>query len=276
MVETTVNLNEAPAETLPVVDEANKPWLELDELIAGERDLDSIEVEQDQEAQSNLEEAEPEKEAAPITEEAEMLEQPETVVFDYDQMVPLPDEREPVSVSALKDSYIDAERGAEALQAKGDELLVMRREMQQLISAAGRNVTPEMRQQIAQVEQQQLQREHGAMLAAMPEWKDATVFETARDSMFNAARRYGFSNNELRAISDHRVIAMLNALAGYQGRETKAVEAAKPVRKAAKTRRGQRAPQARKGLTDKHLASVAKSGTYDERYDAMDQLLGSS
>lgn len=279
MAETRINLDEPPA-NVPVVDEANQPWLEMDEVIAGQRELaDTGKQDDDQTTKGaarlpGLEDAAPETAAAPITDEAETPALAEIPVFDYDQMVPLPDEREPISVSALKDSFIDAERSSEALQAKHDELMVLRREQQQLNAILGDKVTPEQRQRIAQAEQAQLTREHTAMLTAKPEWRDATAFEAARDSMFTAARRYGFNDNELKAISDHRVIAMLDALAGYQSRETRAVKDAVPVRQKAKIPRGQR-PKARgKGLSKEQIAAISKSGSYNQKYDAMDQLLG--
>ena len=280
MGEATVHIDEPTA-----VSEADQPWLDMDQQIA-----DALTGAPDREILS-LPEKEPEPVEIPETDQElpadeaeelatdelqEIAEESDPRQVDYDLAVPMPDDvTEEVTIGQLKDSYLGMARKERELDNRDLEIMSMRRELQGIIQTAGSNVTPEQRQQIAQIEQGQLQREYEAMLHMRPDWKEASNFEQAKKGMFTAARRYGFRDDELKAISDHRVIAMLDALSSYHKRFDDAAEAAKPVQKAAKQRTRRSRPRQRKGITEKHIKAVAKHGSQDQKHDAIAELLRS-
>lgn len=90
----------------------------------------------------------------------------------------------------------------------------------------------------AQQHQEILQRETAQLMRHFPAWKDPAVFETEARALASVAGQYGFTPAEMSAITDHRMLRVLNDLrvlsAEAEGRKASKAEAAKKVAVAAR------------------------------------------
>ena len=165
--------------------------------------------------------------------------------FDYDQMVPMPDGADEISVSALKNEVIDARRRsveidgeAGPVRIKVDELKEKYNEYQRneyrireqqlevqnekrLVDIARRNggqLSSEDMAQLQQIERGHVEREAATMFERHPEWKNEGVFAQARDAMHKTAKAYGMQTASLNSINDAAVVEMLYDLTKYRER----------------------------------------------------------
>jgi len=100
----------------------------------------------------------------------------------------------------------------------------------------------EAAQAYQQLKQQQhmqtLERERDAMYQAFPDWRDPAVFQKEVSEMVSLAGEYGFSQEEMAAITDHRMFRVLNELKTLKGRQAQQkASAAKVAKRVAKTQK---------------------------------------
>jgi hypothetical protein len=100
----------------------------------------------------------------------------------------------------------------------------------------------EARQAYQQLKQQQhaetLQREQQAMYQAFPQWRDPAVFQQDVSEMMSLAGEYGFSQEEMAGITDHRMFRVLDALKRLKKAEDKRkTSAAKVAKRVAQTQK---------------------------------------
>lgn len=105
---------------------------------------------------------------------------------------------------------------------------------QQLIAAEQQRLA-----QLQQVEQQKimaqtLERERQALLAVVPEWKDAEKAKSEKQMVIEQGKKLGFSDEELAQAFDHRAIVALRKAALYDQMIAKRQDA-KPVTSTQKT-----------------------------------------
>lgn len=169
-----------------------------------------------------------------------------------DLRIPLREGRGSISLSELKEGY----QATAILEDQRDALSTERQALQTDSDAAVREVTTATQLLAAQVgaenvepllaHSRKLNAEHiekgrVTILERFPDWKDAKIYNAARDEMAETAKVFGFSRAELEAETDPRRIILLHALTEQNRRITaaraKIEDAPKP--------KGQRAPSAR-------------------------------
>ena len=129
-------------------------------------------------------------------------------------------------------------------------------------------------QEQAQFMQQKLQHEQEALLAAIPDWKDAKKAQAEKALLLEFGQKIGFTSDELKNVVDHRAVLMLRKAALYDQMMSKRGNI-KPV-----TNNGPR--PAKPGAAGRVSNStevvraqqrVAKTGRVDDAANAIFQLL---
>jgi len=129
-------------------------------------------------------------------------------------------------------------------------------------------------QEQAQFMQQRLQHEQEALLAAIPDWKDAKKAQAEKALLMDFGQKIGFTPDELKNVVDHRAVLMLRKAALYDQMMSKRGNI-KPV-----TNNGPR--PAKPGAAGRVSNSteavraqqrVAKTGRVDDAANAIFQLL---
>jgi hypothetical protein len=129
-------------------------------------------------------------------------------------------------------------------------------------------------QEQAQFMQQKLQQEQEALLAAIPDWKDAKKAAAEKALLVEFGQKIGFTPDELKSVVDHRAVLMLRKAALYDQMMSKRGNI-KPV-----TNNGPRpAKPGAAGRVSNSTESVraqqrvAKTGRVDDAANAIYQLL---
>jgi len=129
-------------------------------------------------------------------------------------------------------------------------------------------------QEQAQFMQQRLQQEQEALLAAIPDWKDAKKAQAEKALLMDFGQKIGFTPDELKNVVDHRAVLMLRKAALYDQMMSKRGNI-KPV-----TNNGPRPakPGAAGRISNTTEAvraqqRVAKTGRVDDAANAIFQLL---
>ena len=129
-------------------------------------------------------------------------------------------------------------------------------------------------QEQAQFMQQKLQHEQEALLAAIPDWRDAKKAQAEKALLVEFGQKIGFTPEELKSVVDHRAVLMLRKAALYDQMMSKRGNI-KPV-----TNNGPR--PAKPGAAGRVSSStesvraqqrVAKTGRVDDAANAIFQLL---
>jgi hypothetical protein len=82
--------------------------------------------------------------------------------------------------------------------------------------------------------ERQLQSEQAKLLERIPQWKDADVATKERNSIVTYAKRFGFTDNEIAATNDSRVVDLLRRAYLYDALQSRKPTATKKVKKAPK------------------------------------------
>ena len=239
--------------------------------------------------ESEQQEAEPEQqqpdvpemaEAEPIEAEQDSDEQPaEPGQVDYDQVVPMPDGKEALTVGQLKDHYQatqDLEQERENWEAtQGEQQLELMATRRQLVELADmlKDVKPEVIDHVQKMQARDDQHEAELLLQVFPQWSDPDKKAAARSEQLDTFKQYGFSEWEYSSISDHRIIKALNDLAQYRKRE--AAGKARKEQLKAEIPKGQK-PQPRKQTAAQQRAALitrAKRGTETDKIAAVSSLI---
>lgn len=129
-------------------------------------------------------------------------------------------------------------------------------------------------QEQAQFMQQRLQHEQEALLAAIPDWKDAKKAQAEKALLVEFGQKIGFTPDELKSVVDHRAVLMLRKAALYDQMMSKRGNI-KPV-----TNNGPRpAKPGAAGRVSNNTEAVraqqrvAKTGRVDDAANAIFQLL---
>jgi hypothetical protein len=129
-------------------------------------------------------------------------------------------------------------------------------------------------QEQAQFMQQKLQHEQEALLAAIPDWKDAKKAQAEKALLVEFGQKIGFTPDELKGVVDHRAVLMLRKAALYDQMMSKR-GSIKPV-----TNNGPRpAKPGAAGRVSNNTEAVraqqrvAKTGRVDDAANAIFQLL---
>ena len=228
-------------------------------------------------AQPTEQEAEPEAAAEMPDEtvqdaeegEDESPEQAETPDIDYDMLVPMPGGEEPMKLGELKDMAVNARRNETEMVERENSIMRERDELRQMIQAVG-EVPPEVKQNMQKRMQHHLEREHEAMLEAIPEWKEPAQFKADRTAIVELGASYGFTPEEISQIADHRAVKILRDYARMMNQRKANVaqfeKAAKPKAKVKQKEAGHKAAAAKR-------FERARSGSLQEKMAAIDELI---
>jgi hypothetical protein len=130
-------------------------------------------------------------------------------------------------------------------------------------------------QEQAQFMQQKLQHEQQALLAAIPDWKDAKKAQAEKALLVEFGQKIGFTPDELKSVVDHRAVLMLRKAALYDQMMSKRGNI-KPVTnngpRPAKPGAAGRISNTTEAVRAKQR--LAKTGRIDDAADAIYKLLG--
>jgi len=82
--------------------------------------------------------------------------------------------------------------------------------------------------------ERQLQSEQAKLIERIPQWKDADVATKERNAIVTYAKRFGFTDNEIAATNDSRVVDLLRRAYLYDALQSRKPSATKKVKKAPK------------------------------------------
>ena len=207
--------------------------------------------------------------------EAEASEETEEQQVDYDQLVPMNDGNEPMSIGAMKDELTtwrrDAEKNEKALQTERNDMMQDRQLLMNLLDSLG-ELPPETMAHLQTYQRNKLNREGRLMMAAIPEWSDNTVYLKDQVSMKQMAQEYGFSESEFRGLQDHRLVKLVRDYSLLKNKVNSASKP-KPEKKAAKK------PNKHNRVTDEKrlnnlINEAARSTDRNFKHAAISKLLG--
>lgn len=204
-----------------------------------------------------------------------------------DLRVPLREGRGSISLAELKEGYQDHA----ILEDQRDALATGRQELQTETTAAQREVNTATQLLAAQVgaenlgplldQARKLNTDYVAkgrktILERFPDWKDAEVYNKARDAMAETAKVFGFSRQELEGETDPRRIILLHAFM----EQSRRITAARAKIEAPAKAKSPRAPSARTPSQPKgtraanRLTRTAKaSGRREDQVSAISAVL---
>lgn len=119
-----------------------------------------------------------------------------------------------------------------------------------------------------------LAREQEQLLAAVPAWKDPEVAKREQAALITYATSQGYTEDEIRAVTDHRVIKILRDAAAHQSAMKKAPEIEKRIEKA-KTLAPGASGTPKREVTEltRHKQALAKTGSLRDAGAAIALLL---
>ena len=203
----------------------------------------------------------------------------EPLAVDYDQIVPMPDGAEPLTIGALKDHYqatVDHNQERETWEQhrmeQDNQQLVARATLNELAGLLG-DVNPQALEFVQRQQQTNQAAEAQKLLQVFPEWADPDVKKAATPALVETMKAYGYSEQEFAFISDHRQIKALSDLA----RLRKAEQAGAAKRENIKAE----LPKSQKSVTRKQTAAQAQrdkikraqNGTEADKLSAIGSLI---
>lgn len=191
-------------------------------------------------------------------------EKPDAV--DYKLPIPLSDGTK-ITLGELKDHYQAHAQNLNALIERENQVMAKYGELQEM--AQYLQLPPEVQQQIAQRQRAHLQQEHGLMIGAIPEWKDAGAFERGRAAIFEMGQEYGV---DLSKVTDHKVVKMLHDFARLRSAIKTAKANVKPVRAQEPKPAPSKAPGGNPDLQTA-IQAAKRTGNHNDQVAAVDLLL---
>ena len=235
---------------------------------------DKIATEQPEKAQAA---PEPDRsgEQGEIEEVAEIAaDEPVEAKIDYKMEIPMPDGRDALTLGELKDKVVELDRTEQQLIDRENAVMRERDELASVLSQVG-EIPPDVQQKMAKHQEMHLQREHDAMLAAIPEMAEKTGFDKVKTAVTEVMTEYGAAE-DIGKITDHRLIKMAYDLHRLKAEKAAAQETAKQVRKASKPKGVRPRAKTSKSDLEQQLNSAMQGNNEDAKYDAIEQLLRSN
>jgi len=269
------DLEIVPEQLTPETPDHENDLAAISSLIAG----DSAEPEHDAsgEAKQVAELPEPEPEMETPDDEPPADAKPEV---DYDQIVPLPDGLEPVTLGALKDHYtatrdFDEQRDKwEAHQmVQRNQHIAAKRELEQLAAMMG-GIKPEALQFVRSQRKLNRDQELTKLVEAIPEWTDPAVKKQAGAELVPMLKEYGIDEAEFAHIDNHRYLVILHDLNRLRKKEAAAL--AKAEKLALAVPKGQKTVTRKisKSQEQRNKIARAKSGNEQDKLAAIGALIG--
>lgn len=136
------------------------------------------------------------------------------------------------------------------------------------VKAAEQQAAWEAQQDQAKQLQTRMAEEQDKLLTAVPEWKDQTKAKAEIESLRSHAKAYGFSDEELAQVYDHRTVLLLRDAGRYRELQAKKPDAQRKIQQVkTATPGGLQKPAV--GLAQKRaLDKLAKTGRVDDAAQA--------
>jgi hypothetical protein len=185
---------------------------------------------------------------------------------------------ETVRLGQLKDLWQDRERARAEIAEKSLEIdaretaiVADQRLWSELGEDLARTLPPHRMRELQDRLQDRQEREHGALMRAMPELRDQARFDGFRSDMVELLGRYGFKPHEM-VMGDHRQLLILRDL---KRARDKLAELAKfqPKRDAPGTRAGKGRGQGQSSDTDRMVARAKSSRNDADKVRGVSALL---
>lgn len=242
----------------------------LDEVFAEEHEGWNESPEKDAVEEPERELEEPEASGSPDEPVAE--EEPESSI-DYELEIPMPDGRESMKLGELKDKVTELERTEAQIIERENAMMRQQDELNQLMNAAGQ-LPPELQQQAQERMQQTLEKEREALVRAIPEWSDRETYDRDKQGILDVTKEYGFSEREIGAVMDHRVVKLLRDHHRLLNQKAEAEKLPAQIKKA--SRKGkQTGHRAKKSELDQLVGAATESNDDDLKMATIDKLLRS-
>lgn len=257
-----------PVAEAPIVDKYD----EIDSLIMGDSENEQAEDEREpNQEQPPVQEMEPEPEQETDDGTEEDTTTDEEREIDYTQKVKMPDGMDEMTIGELKDRVYDIRNQEAQIEKQTNANMVTQDRLRSIVDAVGLDNMPQQAQNlIKQRTQEHLSREQDLMLTAIPQWKDATTFQTDRAEMLSLVSEYGMSEREFNGITDHKAIKMILDFTNSRVR-TKAAELKLTPSKG----KGKPKPKVNKAKVDQaEFDRVANKGSRTEKLHIIDDLIG--
>jgi len=129
-------------------------------------------------------------------------------------------------------------------------------------------------EQMAEIEKSN-QEQRTAMLKTIPEWNDNNLRVKEQDEMRIMLKEYGYSDNDISALADHRAMRLARDLWQFKQKNVKALKTLKKVAKVPKTVKAGTIPAAvqKSQKLQKTIDAAAKSKNTDVKVQAIGALL---
>lgn len=178
---------------------------------------------------------------------------------------------ENMTVGQLKDKVANMHLQEQQIQQGQTEMMADKRMLADFVDAMG-EIPPEASAVLEQFRQARASREGRLLVEAMPEWKDNNVYLEQRKSMGQLAGRYGFSDDELKGLVDHRLIKLVR---DFSELDKKVKGASKPKpEKRQKAKPPQKNRQSDKDRLDNLINKAKSSQDKSFKQAAIAKLLG--
>lgn len=234
-----------------------------EQLLLNELGIESTEEVEQQEAEETAEVTEE------GTSEQEETEETQAPKVDYELEVPLTN-GEKITVGKLKDAYQAQHKAQLELTERENALMGKQRDVEELLGLV-KNVPPELKERVRQQQEHYLREQHRLMLDTIPEFKEPTSFEKARQDIFALADEYGVKD-VISTVSDHRIVKMLHDYAKLRN-NIRSVEV-KPAPKPAVHSKPKPAGKATNNV-DELVQKAKNSRNADVQLAAINELIGS-
>ena len=191
---------------------------------------------------------------------------------DYEMLIPMPDDMEPMKLGEMKDMVSNYERNVRDVDQQRLGLIKQETELSDYMQQSGIQVPEGFREHMAQRQQEHLQSQHSLMMRMVPEMADPKAFDSMKAGIVKVALESNFTHQEIGELADARLVHLLNRLAVLEARQTKAQETVKQVKRKSGPKGLVGRNKTRQSKVDKIVAEGMKKGG-DAKYDAIAALI---
>lgn len=190
--------------------------------------------------------------------------------IDYELMVPIGAGYEDASLGTIKDFYKENQDWKQEQSTweqtrteQENQQIVARQELVELVGLLG-EVSPAALQKLDSIKQVNLGRQKELLAQVRPEWDDPAVKAKASEAMLATVKEVGFSDAEYNAISDYRVLKLLD---DYTKLKAQAAQGREALEKAAELQKLNKPAQLKqsKAQKDRIAHNKAMQGTESEK-----------
>ena len=262
-------LETIPEELTETEPDQDNDLARIGKLIAGDSPEPAAEAGEEEETEEAAAPAEQETAPdEPASEDCEDSEEPEVPEIDYNQVVPMPDGQETVTIGQLKDHYrgkADFETERETWEShrmgQDNQMAAAKRDLIELAELVG-TVNPDVLANLNQRRNERKAQQKELLLGVYPEWTDPAVKKAASVELIATAKEMGYSEIEFAHIDDYRHIKVLQHLSKYMAREKAGLEQRDKIK--AELPKGRKSVQRKQSKSQLRRATIERARTGSE------------